>query len=115
MSRNPSESFDVLHRITELRTARGISVYRLAKLSGIPQSTIATWYQKNLYPPIDKIEKVCNALEISLTDFFHTPEDLVAGDREDALLLEKWHILPEDEKKTVQELLNLLTDRNRKK
>ena len=48
--------FNVLERLQELREARGLSVYRLAKLSGIPQSTIATWYQKNLYPPIDKLE-----------------------------------------------------------
>ena len=45
--------FDVLARIQELRESREWSVYKLAKLSGIPQSTIATWYQKNLYPPID--------------------------------------------------------------
>ena len=54
--------FDVLQRITDLRLARGLSVYRLAKLSGIPQSTIATWYQKKLSPPIDKIERVCDAI-----------------------------------------------------
>ena len=38
--------FDALNRIKELREARGRSVYHMAKLSGIPQSTIATWYQK---------------------------------------------------------------------
>ena len=58
--------FDVLARIQELRESREWSVYKLAKLSGIPQSTIATWYQKNLYPPIDKIEILCNTFQISL-------------------------------------------------
>lgn len=43
--------FDVLARIQELRESREWSVYKLAKLSGIPQSTIATWYQKNLLSP----------------------------------------------------------------
>ena len=62
--------FDVLARIQELRESREWSVYKLAKLSGIPQSTIATWYQKNLYPPIDKIEILCNTFQISLHDFF---------------------------------------------
>ena len=48
--------FNVLERLQELREARGLSVYKLAKLSDIPQSTIATWYQKNLLPPVDKLE-----------------------------------------------------------
>ncbi len=62
--------FNVLERITELRKARNWSVYKLAKLSGIPQSTIATWYSKNLYPPVDKIEMLCISFEISLAEFF---------------------------------------------
>ena len=114
MTDKPSGSFDVLQRITELRMARGLSVYRLARLSGIPQSTIATWYQKNLYPPIDKIEKVCNAMDVSLADFFRTSEDYFVGSAEDALLLEKWHTLPEDERKTIEALLNLLSDKTRR-
>lgn len=67
--------FDVLGRITELRKARGWSAYRLAKESGIPQSTIATWYQKQLSPPVDKIEIICDTLGISLSEFFHKGDD----------------------------------------
>ncbi|WP_334291954.1 helix-turn-helix transcriptional regulator [Blautia obeum] len=47
--------FDVLGKITSLREERGWTTYRLSKLSGIPQSTISTWYRKNLMPPIDKL------------------------------------------------------------
>ena len=103
--------FDVLQRITDLRLARGLSVYRLAKLSGIPQSTIATWYQKKLSPPIDKIERVCDAMDVSLAEFFRTAEDCYVGNAEDAIFLEKWHTLPEKERDTVTSLLNLLADR----
>ena len=79
--------FDVLSRIKVLREQKGWSVYKLAKLSGIPQSTIATWYQKNLCPPIDKIEVLCNTFGITLTEFFssgnilnnvHGAEDLLS-------------------------------------
>ena len=62
--------FDVLGRLTDLRERKGWSVYKLAKLSGIPQSTIATWYQRNLYPPIDKLETLCQTLGVSLSVFF---------------------------------------------
>ena len=49
--------FDVLARIQELRESREWSVYKLAKLSGIPQSTIATWYQKNLLTKWDQLSE----------------------------------------------------------
>ena len=111
MSTNESAAFDVLGRITELRQARGLSVYRLAKLSGLPQSTIATWYQKGLYPPIDKIEKVCRAMNVSLAEFFHTADDYFVGKDEDMLFLEKWHSLPDKERKALSDMLDLLSDR----
>ncbi len=111
MNTNQSAGFDVLGRITELRQARGLSVYRLARLSGIPQSTIATWYQKNLHPPIDKIERVCEAMNVSLAEFFRTSDDYYVGKDEDALFLEKWHSLPENEKKALSDMLDLLSNR----
>jgi transcriptional regulator with XRE-family HTH domain len=62
--------FDVLGRITELREERGWSVYRVAKNAGIPQSSMNTWYTKKATPPIDAVEKICRAFDISLADFF---------------------------------------------
>lgn len=112
MSETYDAQFDVLQRITELRQARGISAYRLSKLSGIPQSTIATWYQKKIYPPVDKIEKICHAMNITLAEFFRTEEDYYAGRAEDALFLEKWHALPVRERKAVTDLLDLLASRD---
>lgn len=35
---------NVLARITQLRQKRGWTEYELAKRSGLPQSTISTWY-----------------------------------------------------------------------
>ena len=71
-SKNAPTRFNVLDRLKEIREQRNMTVYRLAKLSGIPQSSIATRYSKQLYPPIDKLEILCNVLEISLADFFNT-------------------------------------------
>ena len=97
--------FDVLARIQELRESREWSVYKLAKLSGIPQSTIATWYQKNLYPPIDKIEILCNTFQISLHDFF-SYEDFNGLSKDQKNLLTKWDQLSEKEKDAIYSLQN---------
>lgn len=97
--------FDVLSRITVLREQKGWSVYKLAKLSGIPQSTIATWYQKNLCPPIDKIEILCDTFGISLTEFFSDGSTIenVHGANE---LLPKWILLNQKQKKAIMILID---------
>ena len=62
--------FDVLGRITELKEERGWTMYRVAKNSGIPQSSLSTWYAKKITPPVDAIDKMCRAFNISLSEFF---------------------------------------------
>lgn len=97
--------FDVLSRIKELREARGWSVYHLAKLSGIPQSTIATWYQKNLYPPVDKIEILCQTFGISLTEFF-SDGTLFEASPEIRDLLHQWALLSPKQKAILLSLID---------
>ena len=97
--------FDVLSRIKELRESRKWSVYKLAKLSEIPQSTIATWYQKNLCPPIDKLERLCDVFGISLSEFFSTgPEKSLTI--EQLSLLDKWNLLNSKERAVVLSLMD---------
>ena len=92
--------FNVLERLQELREARGLSVYRLAKLSGIPLSTIATWYQKNLYPPLDKLEIICDTFGISLSEFFRTGTSRPL-DQGQEMLLDRWDRLSQKEREAV--------------
>lgn len=98
---------DVLNRIKELREERNWSVYRLAKLSGLPQSTIATWYQKNLYPPIDKLELICDAFGISLSDFFNNGyiNDL---SEEQLMMIQKWTLLEKNQRQAIINIIDLL-------
>lgn len=61
---------DVLSRITELRVSRKWSECQLAEYSGLTQSTISSWYRKNMTPSIASIERICKAFDISLSQFF---------------------------------------------
>lgn len=97
--------FDVLARLKQLRETRNWSVYKLAKLSGIPQSTIATWYQKHLYPPIDKLEILCNTFGISLAEFFYSTS-LESLDAEQASLLNQWNLLNSKQKKVILDTID---------
>lgn len=101
--------FDVLGRINELRNTRKWSIYRLAQLSGIPQSTIATWYQKNLCPPIDKLEMICNTFDISLSEFFSTNSS-VAVNQKQMEIINKWELLSPKQKLAVQQIMEAFID-----
>ncbi len=61
---------DILERIRNLRLERNWTEYQLAEKSGIPQSTISTWFRKQNLPTIPSLEKICYAFDITLSDFF---------------------------------------------
>lgn len=61
---------DILERIRNLRLERNWTEYQLAEKSGIPQSTISTWFRKQNLPTISSLEKICYAFDITLSDFF---------------------------------------------
>lgn len=65
---------DVLERIRNLRLERNWTEYQLAEKSGIPQSTISTWFRKQNLPTISSLEKICYAFDITLSDFFRENE-----------------------------------------
>ncbi len=61
---------DVLAKIKELYTQKGWSVYRLAKESGVPYSSLNNIILRNTQPSIPTLRKLCHGLGISLSDFF---------------------------------------------
>lgn len=66
---------DVLERILYYRSQKKWSEYQLAEKSCLTQSTISSWYRKNMLPSISSLEKICNAFEITLSEFFALEED----------------------------------------
>ena len=66
---------DVIKRINDIRKNQGMTRYQLAKISGLSQSTLSNMNTRNTTPSIPTIEMICNALNISLSQFF-------AGDNE---------------------------------
>lgn len=66
---------DVLERILYYRSQKKWSEYQLAEKSGLTQSTISSWYRKNMLPSISSLEKICNAFEITLSEFFSFEDD----------------------------------------
>ncbi|MDO5809346.1 MAG: helix-turn-helix domain-containing protein [Lachnospiraceae bacterium] len=67
----------VLERITYYRLQKGWTEYQMAEVSGLTQSTISSWYRKNILPTIPSLEKLCTAFGITLSQFFAFDEKTV--------------------------------------
>jgi len=62
----------VTKRILELCTQRGITVNKLAVMSGITQSTLGNIVGgRNNSTTVSTVQKICDGLEISIIDFFN--------------------------------------------
>ena len=110
MTREKSQ-FDVLARIERERTRRRWTEYTLAKNSGIAQSTISTWYCRQLQPSIASIEKICRGLGITLSEFFEDDTQKPGGEAADGMtadqreLYESWARLSPVQKKALVSLI----------
>ena len=76
---------DVHARIKALREERGYTVNKLANLAGISQGFMRDIELGNKKPGIDTLSYICDALHISLCDFF---DDEPLSKKEDELLQE---------------------------
>lgn len=79
---------NVLERIAEMRESRNWTEYQLAEKSGLTQSTISSWYRKGILPTIPSLAKICDAFDISVSQFFleDSKQTVLLNDRQLALL-----------------------------
>ena len=65
----------VRNRLLELCGERGISINKLAMISALPPSSIKNiLYGKSQNPKLITIKMICDGLDITLGEFFSTPE-----------------------------------------
>lgn len=63
----------VKKRFEELCYQRDINFCKLASLSGVPYTTVKSiLYDQSKNPGIVTIKKLCDGLEITITEFFNT-------------------------------------------
>lgn len=95
---------DILEEIKRLRKMRGWSEYELSVRSNVPQSTISTCYGKGQVPTLFSLEKICEAFDITLSQFFSGGEDMVYITEEQRKLLDRWSALTRKQQELFLEL-----------
>lgn len=99
---------DVLASIERLRIERGWTEYYLAERVGLPQSTISTWYRKNMIPTLPSLEKICNGLGITLSQLFAEGEEAVSLTENQRVLLEQWATLTPQQQDALLTLMKTM-------
>lgn len=102
---------DAKVRIKQLMEKEGITEYRLAKLSGLSQSTISNIFNRNTAPTLPTIEAICKGLGISMAQFFtDDSENTVYLNDEQKKMFEDWYTLKTEHKRLVCHLIEALKE-----
>ncbi len=96
---------DVIKRLNVLRLERKLSVYRLAELTGINQSTLANTFSRGVVPSIVNLGKMCEAMGLTLSQFFAQEEKLLPLTPKEQTFVAEFQKLPQDIKGSIEQMV----------
>ena len=97
---------DTLERIREYMNARNWTEYRMAKESGLSQSTIANMFIRHTAPSVPTLEAICKGFGITLSQFFSENGRMVELTDEQFALFQKWALLTSEQKQLISALID---------
>lgn len=101
-------NMDTHARLRELMRKRGWTAYRLAKESGLSESTLANIFKRNTVPSITTLETICAAFGISLAQFF-AENEMVELTPELKKLFDHWVSLTLEQKQAALQMLQAVS------
>lgn len=97
---------DVIQKLNKLRLERDMSVYRLAELSGINQSTLANTFSRGTVPSVKHLETICEALGVTLAQFFTEDEEPMRLTPQEENLVNFYRKMPATVKESIDNIVN---------
>lgn len=99
----------IRERIFELLEQKDMSLYQLAKLSGIPAQTLYNIKSKRAAcPSHDTIHKICEALEITESSFYDFYDQYMYLNDEETMLIEVFRSFDNGQKNRLQGYMTAL-------
>lgn len=89
-------------RIEELRLQRGWSKRKLANMAGLSVTAVYDWYnERSNNPSLTSINWICQAMDISLTEFYSKVNDTSALRPDQITVLNYWEEMTEEQRTAV--------------
>lgn len=98
---------DARERIQQLMEERNWTIYRLAKESGLSQTTISNIFKRNNEPSIPTLRRLCAAFGITMAQFFTTAHD-TEHTKEQQELIDSWEMLSETQRQLLSGLIKTM-------
>lgn len=102
-------NMDAQKRLRQLMEERSWTEYRLAKESGLSQTTISNLFRRNNAPSLPTLEVICRAFGISLAQFFSESSEAIELTGEQRELFDRWVTLTQEQKKVLFDLIKIMT------
>lgn len=99
---------DIIAKLNKLRLKRNMSVYRLAELSGLNQSTLANTFSRGIVPSVQNLEIICQTMGLTLAQFFTEDESVLRVTPEEALFFAEYKKLPQPIKSSVENIVHTI-------
>ena len=84
---------DIGKRMTELRSAKGLTRYRLTQITGVSGHHIKGIEEGTRQPTIDTLQRLVEALGLTLAEFFNETQDAVYLSADERTLLENFRTI----------------------
>ena len=95
----------IIQRILDLCSQKHYSLYRLAKESNIPNTTLTNMVRTDTMPTFPTIQKICKGLDISIPQFFMSEDFFQCLTDNQREILRLWESL--DKKQRLQAMAYL--------
>lgn len=87
---------DIAEKLKTVRKSKGISVYRLAQMSGVSETHIRDLERGDRNPSFDTLSRLVTPLGLSLSELFNESEDMMFLNHDEKELIECFRLLSKD-------------------
>ena len=99
---------DIVKKLENIRTNRGLSVYKVTQLADISQQTYYSWIKEDVMPSMTSLKKVCNVLGVEITDILTDDSDSL----EFETLKSKWNMMTLSQKQSIMSIIDNYINNN---